>query len=104
MFAFLLIDCLWNLAWHLDGCNLPIGSLLSLGLTCLAVESLPISLGFSCFAIACPTTESWLITIGLLWGLNIHTGTVVVFAAFTTVGASRQPYPSGRLGYISTNN
>ena len=46
MFAFLVIDCLWNLAWHLDMCTLPSGSVLSLRVTCLMGSHYQFHLGF----------------------------------------------------------
>ena len=109
--CFLALDFLWNFALHLDMWILPFGPPVSHRVTLLAAELLPTSFGFSCFAMVCctltvstcPTTDSCLITIGLLCGLNMCTGIVVVFAASTTVGANRQPYPPGRLGCISTS-
>ena len=109
--VFLAMDFQWDLAWHLDMYILAFSPPVSCRVTLLAAELLPTSSRFSCFAMVCctstvstyPTTECYLITIGLLCGLNMHTGIVVVVVASTTVGASRQPYPSGRLGCISTS-
>ena len=101
--AFLAMDFLWNFAWHLDMCILCFSPPVSHRVTLLAAELLPTSSGFSCFAMVCctltvstcPTTESFLSTIGLLCRLKMCTGIVVVFATSATVEANRQPYPPG---------